>query len=159
MLEQHAWQDQPDSHRKDDQERGGAVRNDTRKQICRCMLPDRDQLERPLATRNRKRPRIIETTAEKPRTPRGSRKRSATGVLIIPTRMLATSAPVAASAPARATNAQRAACPSMPTTIGNGSKRQCIEKNVASPAAAHPAAITSAPSGTCTDDRQRAERP
>jgi hypothetical protein len=30
---------------------------------------------------------------------------------------------------------------------------------VASPAAAHPAAITSAPSGTCTDDRQRAERP
>src|SRR6202162_2764017 len=103
---------------------------------------------RPVAALNRKKPGIIETTAEKARAAKGRCRRSATGVTRTLTSMQATSAPVAAFVPATEISAQRAACASMPQAIGNGSRRHGVEKKVQSEATAHPAAITSMISGT-----------
>ena len=50
--------------------------------------------------------------------------------------MQATSAPVAAFAPATEISAQRAACASMPAAIGTASRRYGIEKNVPNEATA-----------------------
>jgi hypothetical protein len=76
---------------------------------------------RPVAARNRKKPGIIETTAEKPNAAKGRRRRLAIGVTIELTRTHATRAPAATLAPASEMSAQRAACASIPTAIGNGS--------------------------------------
>jgi hypothetical protein len=59
------------------------------------------------------------------------------------TSMQATSVAVGALLPATEINAQHAACASMPTAIGNASRRHGIEKKVPKEATAHPAAITS----------------
>jgi fumarate hydratase class II len=75
----------------------------------------------PLAAWNGKKPGIIETTAEKARAANGRWQRSAIGATMTLTRMQAANAPVATFAPTNEINAQRAACASMPATIGNGS--------------------------------------
>ena len=98
---------------------------------------------RPVAALNRKKPGINETTAEKATAAKGRCRRSTTGVARTLTSMHATSAPVGALPPATEISAQRAACASMPTAIGNASRRHGIEKKVPKEATAHPAAITS----------------
>src|SRR5882724_11255406 len=102
---------------------------------------------RALAVWNKKKPGIIETTAEKPSAANGRWRRLATGVTMTLTRMQAMKTPVAAFAEAIEITTQRTACASIPTTIGNGSRRHGIEKKVPNAATAHPAAITSATSG------------
>src|SRR5205809_250284 len=79
---------------------------------------------------NRKKPGIIETTAEKATAAKGRCRRSTTGVTMTLTSRQATSAPVAAFVPATEISAQRAACASMPAAIGNASRRHGIEKKV-----------------------------
>src|ERR1700704_5238359 len=64
----------------------------------------------------------------------------------------ATNAPAGALPPAREISAQRAACATMPTAIGNARRRHGIEKNEPKAATAHPAAITSMTSGAGGDD-------
>jgi hypothetical protein len=54
----------------------------------------------------------------------------AIGLTITLTRMQATRAAIATLAPATEISAQRAACVSMPTVIGNDSRRHGIEKKV-----------------------------
>src|SRR5256886_9742153 len=100
-----------------------------------------------LAAWNKKKPGIIETTAEKPSAANGRCRRLATGVTMMLTMMQATKAPVTTFADAIEIAAQRTACANMPTTIGNGSRRHGIEKKVPNAATAHPAAITSAKIG------------
>src|SRR6266436_5804444 len=107
---------------------------------------------RPVAALNRKKPGIIETTAEKARAAKGRCRRSTTGVTMTLASRQATSAPVAAFVPATEISAQRAACAIMPTAIGNASRRPGIEKKVPKEATAHPAAITSMIEGTGGDD-------
>src|SRR5438874_10796981 len=102
----------------------------------------------PAAALNRKKPGIIEATAEKARAAKGRRRRSTIGVAMTLTSIQATSAPVTALPPATVISAQRAAWASMPAAIGNANRRHGIEKNVPNEATAHPAAITSITSGT-----------
>lgn len=150
-LEQQARQDQPEGHGQGDEKRRRAVRDRALEQVERCLVADRHVLMRALAAWNRKSPGIIETTAENPSAANGRCRRSAAGVMMMPARKQAPSAPVATCAPASEISAQRTACTSMPTAIGTGSRSHGIEKKVPKAATAHPAAITSAPKGTGTD--------
>ena len=118
--------------------RRGPVHGDARQQTAGARRPDRDQLDKGARGWNKKKPGIIETTAEKPSAANGRCRRLATGVTMTLTMMQATKAPVATLADAIEITAQRTACANMPTAIGNGSRRHGIEKKVPNAATADP---------------------
>src|SRR5258708_32818571 len=107
-----------------------------------ALRPIETNSTRAVAALNRKKPGINETTAEKATAAKGRCRRSTTGVARTLTSMQATNAPVGALPPAVEVSAQRAACASMPTAIGDARRRHGIEKKVPKEATAQPAAIT-----------------
>src|ERR1051325_3251730 len=73
VFKQHAWQDQSEGHG----QCRGAIRGDVRQQIYRRPPPMETNSTRALAASKRKKPGIIEATAEKASAAKGRCRRSA----------------------------------------------------------------------------------
>ena len=95
-----------------------------------AVRPSATRPTNPPAIRNRNTPGIRDTTEAKARAAKGSRSRSAIGVMRVPTTRHTMNAPAATLAPANEIAAQRKACASIPIRMGIGSIRHGIAKNV-----------------------------